>query len=110
MKDSEIFYNNKGMALVTVLIIIFVLTILTGVILTLLSNQVRLIEHDNARTESRYADEAVMVRELELLRKNLAVDTTFTIDNMPIDVNYTPGAGINQTGVLNLTHDYSVIF
>ncbi|MBL7197868.1 MAG: hypothetical protein ISS47_07185 [Candidatus Omnitrophica bacterium] len=71
--------KEKSVALLTVIIIIFILMILSSVMLSLLSSQTRLIEHDISRVKSKYADEAAMVRQLELLRKNQGLEGTHSV-------------------------------
>lgn len=103
-------FNNTAAALVTVVILIFILVTLGIALLSLLSSQVRLIEHDISRTYTRYAEEAAMVKTLELLRKNKTPPPSFNIDGIDVTIGLSSGTGLNGTDALNLSHDYSVSF
>lgn len=109
--------NNKffsrdysGMALVTVLILIIILTLLAAVLLSLQASQVRLITHDDRRTRARYAEEAAMVHQVERLRKNLSPDANHNVDGLDVSMQYNSGAGVNGTDLLTFSHDYGVVF
>ena len=102
--------GRSGIALATVLILVIVLTLIAASMLTLLSNQVSLIEHDNFRTKSRYAEEAAMVRNLEKRRRGEDPDDTWQVGDIIVDIDWSAGGGINNTDQLNFTHDYSVTF
>lgn len=111
--------DKKAAALMTVLILVFILTILATVMLTLLSNQTRIIEHNVARTKIRYADEAAMVRELDHARRNLGafeqthdVSGKYDKDTQKWRITVQNGTGpITGTTQLNLTsEDYGPKF
>ena len=110
--------KEKGVALLTIITIIFVLTILATAMISLIASQTRLVEHDLARTKARYANEAAMVREIERLRKNLTLEATHGVsgryDNPGLDfvvsiVNTTtpPIAGISE---IDFSVDYNTTF
>ena len=100
--------NNNGIALAVMMILVILLTLLAASILSLQSSQVRIVEHDNSRTRSRYADEATMIRQLERLQNNLSVET-YDHDVSGLLVGIDSGASGNFTAV-NLTHDFTKIF
>jgi Tfp pilus assembly protein PilX len=112
--------ENRGAALITVVILIIVLTILSTVILSILSNQTRYIEHNIARTKSKYATEAAMVRALDSLRRLNTTDTSHNVSgryddfNQVWSVNITRGAitsgSFANTDQLNLSLNYSTGF
>lgn len=72
-------FTEKSAALITVIMLVIVLTILSSVILSLLANQSRLIEHGIARIKAKYATEATMVREVELARRGTSFESTHNV-------------------------------
>jgi len=107
--------KEKGVALLTVIIIIFILLILSSVSLNLLSNQTRLVEHDISRIKSKYANEAAMVRQLEALRKDHdleddhSVSGRYDLDDKywTVDVDNTTTNGLNE---IELSINYTTPF
>jgi len=65
---SKFTLNNTGFALATVLIIIFIMTILAGIMLSMMSSQTMIVEGDISRIKSKYANEAAMVKALDWAR------------------------------------------
>lgn len=110
-----VYRTKKGVALLTVITIVFILTILSTAMISLISSQTRFIEHGVARTKAKYANEAAMVRELERLRLNTSLEATHSVsgkyDNPSTDwivsiVNTTtpPISGISE---IDFTVDYN---
>ncbi len=99
----------SGMALVTVLILIIILTLLAGTLLSLQANQVRLIAHGERRTRARYAEEAAMVHQLDKLRKYGMNDSNINIDGIDVTMSIGP-SGMSGIDELNFSHDYTVVF
>lgn len=95
--------QTQGTALVTIIAVIFILSILASVILVLLANQVRVAEHDVRRTRALHAAEATMVRELELLRRKLSKDSNWNVGGIPVTVDITT---VNNVSTLDLTSKY----
>ena len=111
MRNDTHHMHKRGAALLTVLILIFILSILAGVLLTLLSSEAKLVSHGIFRSEMRHFTESGMVRQIELLRRGLGVESG------PLDIDFD---GINDidtigycatTGELCLTtRDFSLPF
>jgi len=111
--------TNRSVALMTVIIIIFILTILASVMLSLLANQTRLIEHDISRTKAKYATEAAMVDQLDYARKHSgafqgSVDVSGRYDDpgqdWDVDIISSPGGGLFGTDKLDINLNYSTSF
>ena len=110
----------KGAALLTVIIVIFILTILASVMLNLLSSQTRIVEHDISRVKSKYANEAIIVRQLELFRNNLTPETSSSVSGRYDDfgqnwaaivTNKTiPSGSLKNLMEINSTIDYQPSF
>lgn len=102
--------NQKGLALVTVLIFTLVMSILAGAVLSLMTTEARLTEHQVRRIKAYYAAQSGMIYELENLRKNpLPPDstTTFTYsaaDLYPVTISV---AKVNQVDPLKDTRSVS---
>ena len=110
--------SKKSAALLTVIIIIIILTILASVMLSLLANQTRLIEHDIARTKAKYANEAIMVRQLDHIRLNseflgsnqhVSGKHDDLTENWNVEFDNTTSPFSNTTE-LNISIDYSTPF
>jgi len=109
--------KDRGAALITVVILIIVLTILSTVMLSILSNQTRYIEHNISRTKAKYATEGVMVRALDDLRRTNTTSGPQTIpgrydnsaQNWSVNVTREAGQGISSTDRLNLSVDYTAL-
>ena len=111
MKKKFFDWDCSGMALVTVMILIIILTLIAAALLGLQANQVRLITHDDRRTRARYAEEAAMVHQLERLRKKITPDdTSHNVDGLDVGMSRNIGTGINGTDVLIFSHDYGIVF
>jgi Tfp pilus assembly protein PilX len=63
--------NKKGAILFIVLAVILIVVILSGVILSIVSNQSRLTHHQVSRIQAQYVAKAGMVYALEMLRKGI---------------------------------------
>ncbi|MDD5005975.1 MAG: hypothetical protein PHS93_05685 [Candidatus Omnitrophica bacterium] len=107
--------TDKGAALLTVIAIIFILMILSSVMLSLLANQTRLVEHDIARAKAKYATEAVMVRQIDNIRRTqsfLASPQSVTgrydsdVQNWNVIFSNTTST-FPGTTKMNITLDYS---
>jgi len=106
--------NKKGIALLIVVAAVIVLTILSSVMLSVLSNQTRSIEHNIARTKAKYATEAAMVRSLDRLRRTDSVSSVHSVsgshDNpgayFNVDITSTPSSSFPSTSQLDFTLDY----
>lgn len=113
-----IFYHQKGIALLTVIIIVLVLTILSSVMLSILANQTRYIEHNIARTKAKYATEATMVRKLDALRRDAAIELSHPVSGRyddvgqfwAVNITRAAGSGISGTDQLDFSVDYSPNF
>jgi len=62
--------KKKGLALMTVLIIIFIITGLAAVVLYLMGNQAIIAEHKIKRSKAMYAARAGMISAMECLRRD----------------------------------------
>lgn len=112
--------DEKGVALLTVITIIFILLVLSATMLNLMSNQTRIVEHDISKVKSKYATEAVMVRELERLRRWNTTETSHPVSgrydqsgtNWSVDVSSgtVPSGGLAGLTELNITVDYAPTF
>jgi len=107
--------TEKSAALMTILIMIFILMVLSTALLKLVSNQTRLVEHDISRIKSKYASEAAMVRNLEQYRRGVnPPDATHGVSgrfddplqNWNVGINSSYNAGIGVT-VTDFEVDYS---
>ena len=79
--------GRQGVALVTVLAFVLVLTILAGVLLGLMTNQIRISEHQIRRIKAYYAAWAGLVHNFERLRKNQPIENQ-TIDGYTFNITY----------------------
>lgn len=106
--------NRKGIALLIVVAVVIVLTILSSVILSVLSNQTRYIEHNIARTKAKYATEAAMVRSLDRLRRTDTISSVHSVsgshDNpdayLDVYITNTTSSSFPDTSQLNFNLDY----
>ncbi|MFC1646210.1 hypothetical protein ACFL2Y_03425 [Candidatus Omnitrophota bacterium] len=107
--------TEKSIALLTVILVVFVLVMLSSVMIALLSNQTRLVEHGISRTKSKYANEAAMVSTLERLRRQDPWEGTHSVsgryDDDAIDwlVNITNSSAGGLTAI-DLSVDYAPSF
>jgi Tfp pilus assembly protein PilX len=108
MANNKVTLNkhNKGIALMTVVILIIILTILSSVMLSILANQNRYIEHNIARTKARYATEATMVRALDSLRRNPSQSetgvTTISGKYDNLGQYWNVGVGVTNAATVNI--------
>ncbi|MDD5618656.1 MAG: hypothetical protein PHG69_06125 [Candidatus Omnitrophica bacterium] len=106
--------ENKAVALITIVVLIFILTILSSAMLSILANQTRYVEHNVARAKAKYAAEATMIRELDVLRRTGTAESQHqvtgkydTSQTWTVSGSSAPGGGafVNTTQ-LNFTLNY----
>jgi Tfp pilus assembly protein PilX len=108
--------DERGVALLVVVVMVLILAILASVILSLSSNQTRIVEHDISRIKSKYADEAAMVRQLDILRRNAANETSHPVtgrydsDTQTWTVGVQKGPGPLGSVEINTTTNYTAAF
>lgn len=112
--------SEKSVAMLIVIMVIFTLTILSAVMLNLVSNQTRMVEHDISRLKAKYANEAAMVEVLELLRADTSPESHVFVSGRYDDLNENWSVVVKSGVVLigdfadltelNMTVDYSPQF
>ncbi|MFC1709258.1 hypothetical protein ACFL2J_04285 [Candidatus Omnitrophota bacterium] len=112
-------FKDKGMALLTVVIIIFILMILSTVLISSLANQTRIVEHDISRIKAKYANEATMVRQHESLRRYNSTDTNHQVSGkfdsaqnwlVSVSADNCTIPGLTDLFEINTTIDYAPTF
>ena len=115
--------NTHGVILVTTLIACFVMVILAGVAISLMTTQARLAEHRIRRIKGVYASEAAKVMVDEQFRRGLPISATVdipwrvdpatmtTLDSKTIGVTvaeriFDPGGQNFRINVINASLDY----
>jgi type II secretory pathway component PulK len=111
---------EKGVALLTVVIIIFILLILSSVMINLISSQTRLVDHDISRVKAKYANEATAVRQIELFRRGMSQDASHQVSgrydtstgywNASVSVHTSTTSGLTDLDEINTTIDYAPSF
>lgn len=114
--------GRRALAIVNMLIYVVLFTILSGVMLSIVSNQTRLMERRIREVKANYAVESAIVEYLDRIRRgvvnpNAANTTTIAVPwtyrdpgeadgdvaTRDVVVTYTPGAGISGTARINAT-------
>ena len=114
-------FSRRALAIVNMLIFVIIFTILSGILLSLVSSNTRLMEHHIRRTKGYYAAEAGNVLALDALRRNPAgpfptsnnVEWTYDLSgnniiNKTVAMANQTGAGIGGTMVVNTTSNYTL--
>ena len=106
------FYRHNAIALVCVVIFIFILSIISASILSLLASQTRAIEHNIDRIRALYAVESVFERGADYLEQNNGsyVDMFNSSDFDWVSgtkrVDITPSTDVDGNTILNVTVSY----
>jgi len=95
--------GKRGVALVTVLVFVLLLTIIAEVLLGLMTNQARIAEHQRRRIKGYYSAWAGLVDNFERLRRGQSIQNTPDPNFSGRNIQTTSGAG-NQ---YNFRADYS---
>ena len=111
-------FSRRALAIVNMLIFVIIFTILSGILLSLVSSNTRLLEHHIRRTKGYYAAEAGNVLALDALRRSAAfpasnsVEWTYNLGGSNI-INKTvamtqSGGGPAGTTIVNTTSNYTL--
>ena len=113
-------FSQRALAIVNMLIFVIIFTILAGVLLSLVSSNTKLLEHDIRRTKALYAAQAGSVLALDALRRNATFPVNDNLDWAYYDLAGTgviyktvtmagqPGVGPSNTTAVNATSDYTL--
>lgn len=69
--------SRRALALLNVLIFVLLFSIMSGIILTLVSSQTKLLEHHIRRIKGYYGAEAASIAALDLLRRTGSMSNPF---------------------------------
>jgi len=107
---------KKGIILIVVIAIAIVLTTLSLVSLSLMTQQGRVADHKIRRMRGFYAAQAGLVSALEELRRAGAINTNpvtigagvvgYPAGGLSVNITRTAGAGPNSTDEINATVNY----
>ena len=112
-------FSRRALAIVNMLIFVIIFTILSGILLSLVSSNTRLLEHHIRRTKAYYAAEAGNVLALDALRRSATFPTSNSVEwtydiggsniiNKTVAMANQTGAGIGGTMVVNASSNYTL--